>query len=170
MGNLKKWETPVFSVMELNVRTKTLVTDSNKILSEPRPKPPGKEKGKKGDKNKDKKNEEGNEKETVEDAGEKDPDASSSAAKPQKRKWRSLLKFLLPLVVIVPIALVFAGYGEPYGISSPWPFWPFGQADGGGEDFPVEQADSAEVEGAGFEPVELEPEIPIEAPDESDEA
>merc|ERR1712050_250021 len=154
--------------------TSSLTTTFTKILSEPRPKPVEKEKPKKEDKKKDKKDKK--DKDKNEDKDKKEENASednddglnASSPVPEKRTMRRLLlRFLLPLAVIVPVAAIFAGYGEPYGISAPsmpsfsLPFW---HSDEGGDDYPVEPSDSAEVEGAGFdEPVVPEP--PAEAPE-----
>merc|ERR1712039_175731 len=93
---------------------------------------------------------------------------SPSDAKKEKKTSRLLLRFLLPLVVLVPVAAIFAGYGESYGVASPWPtmqsYWPFGgasQEEDGGFDDVLDAAESGEL--AGVEAADAdEPEIVAE--------
>merc|ERR1711957_318498 len=99
-------------------------------------------------------------------------------------KKQMLLRFLLPLVAIVPIVAIFAGYGEPYGIEpsmpyglpapsmpsmpqSFWPFWQAERADGGFDDV-LDLAESGELAGVDSEEPAEEPdtEIPVEAPEQ----
>eukprot|EP00927_Polykrikos_kofoidii_P030104 TRINITY_DN25967_c0_g1_i1.p1 TRINITY_DN25967_c0_g1~~TRINITY_DN25967_c0_g1_i1.p1 ORF type:complete len:974 (-),score=245.52 TRINITY_DN25967_c0_g1_i1:160-3081(-) len=55
-AELNQWDTPVYSVAELTVRTSNLTNNATKVLSEARPKPPEAAKEKKGKHKKDKKN------------------------------------------------------------------------------------------------------------------
>merc|ERR1712217_184445 len=175
LADHKKWEDPVFSIVELNVRTSSLMTSCQKILSEPRPKPKKEEKEKeKGPKKtKAKNNADSKDPKTDKDVDGEDEteNDSPSDAKKEKKTSRLLLRFLLPLVVLIPVAAIFAGYGESYGVPSPWPtmqsYWPFGatnQEEDGGFDDVLDAAESGEL--AGVESADadelVEPEIVAE--------